>query len=704
MSSSPWIKQTERALVVSSGLGTLASVAGQNVLFACAPLSALALLELAYRHRHQDQLNRVEKTLTAHHRQLEQGMIYLNKRVTALPSPETLTQMQRSLLDRNSRSLTRLYQDINGLRTYIADPQEFPRTAALKATEQEVRQLQEQYAAILKSTHQLTTQVSLLANPTRLKALEDELSDLKTNLLAVQIELQSVGAEMRQHSRRWETAKTDLRQQFSWPKDSLNQEISDDRVSQDEFSNLISHVRSLAQRQADLDRALTQIPIGSVDGLSQSRRELDRLGGQMAEVSQAVQESVQESRRRLIPLTKRLQYLENQLNPSGTPRGVGGAPDHDWIIDFPNRGPRQSDQRGGEQLLGQILEQTQGRILLVWPWSSQTTLDETLVEGFSRFLQRGGQLTLGWCHQGNLDQPRLVAAIAQGWSQPVDLASTIQAPLQQLLSLRQLYRDRFKFKIIGTVERYLVCHPLSPDRAYAILSLQTLKTHSLTIPELEVKLRTTQPQVIQSLIEGFANPALAPLEGQAIFNRATTYHDLGDRRRAIADYTQLLDHAPYQGVIWNNRGVAHLELGLTELADQDFQQALRQDPQQVAPYCNRGWLHLHQGNYGTAMTAFSQVLQHHPQLGLAYLYRGRCQQKLGMAQAALADYNQAIVVEPQAPLPYCYRSAVYEARGNRADAIADLEQAVTLLQSQDLGPTLTAVQQKLETLRTNFPQ
>lgn len=86
----------------------------------------------------------------------------------------------------------------------------------------------------------------------------------------------------------------------------------------------------------------------------------------------------------------------------------------------------------------------------------------------------------------------------------------------------------------------------------------------------------------------------------------------------------------------------------------------------------------------------------------AYLYRGRCQQKLGMAQAALTDYNLAIAVDPSAPLPYCYRSAIYEAQAHREGAIADLEQAVALLrQSPHLGPTLVAVEQKLDSLRAN---
>ncbi|XGB43474.1 MAG: tetratricopeptide repeat protein [Nodosilinea sp. LVE1205-7] len=698
MSNSPWIKQAERALVVSSGLGTLASVTGQNAFFACAPLSVLALLELAHRHRHQDQLDQTQKTLSTHHRQLEQGVINLNRRLTALPSPESLTQFQRSVVDRNSRNFTKLHQEIQGLRTYISNPEEFTRTDDLKPIRQEISQLQEQYTTTLKSIHNLNAQVARLPTSTRLKSLEDQLPELKSKLQETQADLQGMVKEMRQQTRRWEVAKTDLKQEFSRPKDHLNQEVDDDRVSQGEFSSLINHVKRLAQRQADLERALNQIPIGSVDGFSENRRELDRLGFKVSELSQ----TLRDSRRSLIPLTKRLQYLETKLNQSLPLKHLESHPALDWIIDFPSGGGRHPHQVSSYQVLYQILEQTQGRILLVWPWSSHIHLDQTLLEGFSQFLQGGGHLTLGWCHQGNLEQGRLVGAIAQGWGQLADLTSTLQAPLQQLLSLRQQYRERFKFKIIGTVERYLVCHPVATDQAYAILSLQTLQTHSLAIPELDVKLRTTQPEVVQSLMEGFANPTIGPTDGLALFNRATTYHDLGDRRRAIADYSQILDHSPHQGVIWNNRGVAHLELGLMELADQDFQQAIRQDPEQFAPYCNRGWLHLHQGDYGTAMAAFSQVLQHHPQLGLAYLYRGRCQQKLGMGEAALVDYNQAIAADPQAPLPYCYRSAIYEARNNLKGAIADLEVAVTLLKSQDLGPTLVAVEQKLNSLRDNF--
>ncbi|NJO50804.1 MAG: hypothetical protein HC840_16675, partial [Leptolyngbyaceae cyanobacterium RM2_2_4] len=62
--------------------------------------------------------------------------------------------------------------------------------------------------------------------------------------------------------------------------------------------------------------------------------------------------------------------------------------------------------------------------------------------------------------------------------------------------------------------------------------------------ELQLKLKTTDPAVIQRLIQRFEAPTLADNDLTAYWNRAVTRYDLGDKAGAIADYSHILAVQP----------------------------------------------------------------------------------------------------------------------------------------------------------------
>ncbi|NJL45851.1 MAG: hypothetical protein HC922_09310 [Leptolyngbyaceae cyanobacterium SM2_3_12] len=67
------------------------------------------------------------------------------------------------------------------------------------------------------------------------------------------------------------------------------------------------------------------------------------------------------------------------------------------------------------EALEMALETAQQRLLLVWPWASDITIDDDLSRRFTQLLDRGGQLEIGWCHQGNQQEGRLAWRISQRW-------------------------------------------------------------------------------------------------------------------------------------------------------------------------------------------------------------------------------------------------------------------------------------------------
>ncbi|MGF1569638.1 MAG: tetratricopeptide repeat protein [Nodosilinea sp.] len=381
------------------------------------------------------------------------------------------------------------------------------------------------------------------------------------------------------------------------------------------------------------------------------------------------------------------------------------APAVDWMMDFPNpnQGQPTASTLASRQALELALATASRRLLLVWPWASQVHLDEGLLQGFTQLLERGGQLEIGWCHQGDQRQGRLASRLSQRWGSESTQLAGLKAALSQLLPLRESYADRFKFKIMGTAESYLVCDSGpegSPEDTYAIISLKSWPTQSVAFPAVETKLRTANPQVVQGLMQRFADPTIAAGDMVAFFNRGNTRHDLRDQPGAISDYGHVLALQPDHAVALNNRGVAHLDLNCPDEAEADFTEAIALDPQQFAAYCNRGWLRLEQRRYPAAIKDLTQAIGLRPQSPMAYVYRGSALQKLGDLKRAIRDYSAAIACNGATALPYCYRSAAYESQGDSQRAIADLEVARTHLETQGDVQAVASVQRTLSRLQS----
>ena len=676
MSDPDWLKQTERTLLLGAGLGTVASVTGQNAALAYAPLTALVALGLWQRQRTAAELVAAQVSLKDRQHQLDRQLTSLAQQVTALPSPEILTNLPRSLEERAQRRHLHFVAEFKDLRQSLYGQTETLRQDILGLVDQEMGPLRDRYAAITRTVRQLTSQIGQLASRAQVEVLERQLSQISGHLGQIGPLL----ADQESPLECGEFAATPLAlEPGPW---AMPQNLG----------NLMTYVNLLRRQQLNLEQALGQLsPSLSTEGLEpQDRRELHRLLALINRSRQTTRRIYQ----LLGPLADRLGYLEQEVSRL---RSEFRASPGGWMLDFSTVQSPQPDPLASTAALHQALAQTKARVILIWPWNHQSTLDEPLLARFRQLLERGGQLALGWCHPGDQERGRWVAALAQ--DRPT--TPTALANLRQLLPLRQTYGDRLQFKVIGTAERYLVCDsgPQGyPDHTYAILSLQTLNTVSTIVPGVEAKLQTTHPQIVQALMEEFDHPRTDLDNATALFNRATTYHDLGDRRRAIDDYSRLLDRHPHHSVAANNRGVAYQELGLVDRAGLDFSTAILQASDPVIAYGNRGWLQLTQGRYAAAIKDFSQALALQPQLPLAYLYRGRAQQRASNWAAALGDYDQAIAQLPSYGLAYAYRSSAYEAMGERQRALENLGQARILLQGQGDRRALAVVTRKLRSL------
>lgn len=796
MADNHWLTRAERALVVGSGVGAVASIAAQNIALASAPLTVLAAVGLLNRNRVEQQLEETQEKLIRQHRQNSHRLTNLSKQVTALPSPEALTNFQRAVMDRNNHSFIRFSKEMRDLRSQVnrqvqevVTAQADLQTPDLSHINRQIAQLQDQAASTQANVDNISSHMQRLPTTARVETNETKLSHVKADLMQAQVSLDNLRAETRtlitqiqdavgQMERRWQ----DLPHGAS--ADRFRAELGEvvkaiaRLVPQAEFSQLVDHVKDITRQQSRLEQALTKIPVGTVSGMPAtapppSTTELERLATEVQTLQQQVnrqataghtQEHVQQvvsqylgqvraqvsqlegvtrslsdrqqhltehlstvpaataNRKALVQLAQRLKQTEASLQRlNQAPPAQGQSPAQslaqspvqnqaqnqaqsqpDWIIDLPVTATTEPQTLASRQALSQALQTAQRRVLLVWPWASYVTIDDGLLEQFSQLLERGGQLEIGWCHRGDQQDGRLAWQISQRWGTESSQLQLLKTALNQLLPLRESYPDRFKFRIMGTAESYLVCDSGSTaaaDQTYAIVSLKALPTQSAAIPELEAKLRTAEPSVVQALIQRFHNPTIPPGDVTAFFNRGTTRHDLRDQPGAISDYSQVIALQPDHAIALNNRGVAQLELNQGDAAEADLSEAILQNPRLLAPHCNRGWLRLEQRRYAAAIADFTQAITLSPHLPMAYVYRGSALQKLGDLKGAVRDYSDAIACGDPIALPYCYRSAAYQSQGDQQRAIADLERASAYLEAQGDQQGLSSVQRTLSRLQ-----
>jgi len=423
----------------------------------------------------------------------------------------------------------------------------------------------------------------------------------------------------------------------------------------------------LAQQQQQLQKQIHHLPKSlDVAALQRQLKDLVHRIPSPESTFDAFQARIQDV------LQQELQAINEQL------QALPATPQHELVFDLNDDAASGSTTGGSRAVLEAALEQTQERLILVWSWSEHCELDAALLQKLESFLSQKRQLDLGWCHLADYpsretaphcQQERLLGKIRRGWSNHSE-QTALQQTLQKLLQLKRAYPEYFQFKILGASENFLVS-----DRTFAVLGIaDSLKT-TAAFTELQLKLRTTDSEVIQRLIDRFDNPTLDPEDLTAYWNRAVTRYDLGDKPGAIEDYHHILSRQPDNAVILNSRGVARYDVGDWEAALLDFTQAIQANPRLTAAYLNRGFIRSEQGDLWGAINDYTLAIQIDPDHALAYFYRGMVWQKREEHREAIADFSDAVRLAPNSAVACYYRGLGWQKLGQLQEAIADLQKA-----------------------------
>jgi tetratricopeptide (TPR) repeat protein len=424
------------------------------------------------------------------------------------------------------------------------------------------------------------------------------------------------------------------------------------------------------------------------DKLAEQQRQLQ---AQMHDLPPA--QDVAVLQRQLKDLSKRLPATENILKTFKTRvrevvqqeleyinlrlRSLPTAPKSELVFDSSllqdNPDPAEL---AGSSILSHALEQTHQRLIVIWPWSSHCALDQTLIHKLEAYLKSDRRLDMGWCHQADRNANRFLGKMQRGWMSDTKNSDQLQASLRMLLTLKQAYPDRFQFKILGTTENFIVS-----DRSVAVLGITDTLQTATHVPELQLKLRTRDPEMIDRLIQRYDQPTLEPTDLDAYWNRAATRYDLGDKLGAIADYTHILTVNPDDAITFNYRGLAYYDCGNRTAAIADFTAAIDLNPDQVAAYCNRAFVYSEQGNQDSAIRDYNQAIQVQPDCAIAHFYRAMTWQKLNNHQEAISDYTETIYLTPDSAVARYYRGLAWQKVDNIQGAMADLEKAAALFEA-----------------------
>lgn len=739
-----WSPLADYALLIGSGAGAVASIATQNAAAATVPMTALVAMGLLNRRRIDRYLKYSDENLAILEGQVVTEISILNEQISALPTPETLNQIQRSAMAYSDRAITQFSEVLNQTQHEMHRRLGELESPDLSHLYQDVAQLQDQYTYACTTIANLSKQLERLSHLPRVEATEADVSQLKTEIMQLRVNLETFGSESKTAQATLQDAVRHLdRRLRQLPSGSdpnmLKGEVRElvravsDLVPRREFTTLSEKMQTLQDSQESLQQTLDRLR-SAQDNASQNghvetagadlkslqaellslTENFSQMEGRLEDIAvpfditseirgttatylsglqwqlAVLEQQTQELQKRQSGL---VDALPEQLTP-GQPQSQAAANENlQWLTALRGESDREN-LTAIDRALFQALDEVSERLVVVWPWSTAISLDKSLVERFTEILEKGCRLEIGWCHPGDRYEGRLLKIISQQWHLTTAQRQLLKSTLNQLLPLKQKYPNLFSFKILGTDEQFLVC-----DRDYAIVGLEALPASSSTFPTLDLRLKTTDDNVIEKLLYRFDNPDALPEDAAAYFNRAVTRYDLRDPNGAIGDFNHVLRLNPEDAIALNNRGLIWAEKKQHQRALEDFDAALKIDNQLYAAYCNRGWVLMNQGEAEAAIANFDQAIQANPASAIPYFYRGTTRQRMGDTANAISDFTQAIQKNNQIALPYCYRGAAYQHQDDIIRAIADLETAASLLHGQGDHRSLSQVTQVLSELK-----
>jgi tetratricopeptide (TPR) repeat protein len=352
-----WLDIAEYIMLLGSGVGSLASVASQQVIYTAAPLSFLALLSVVNRHRLQQQVERVAPAVTRLDRRFSAEVVGLRQQVDVLPDADMFEQLSAIVTQKHQRAISQLAQQVSVVQTELANQSVLLETHNLTSIDQAIEHLQLRSTNLEEALSEVTAYLNQVAAATRVNELEGitgkfsvDLTHLKTEVGQLQTHLQSLLDEQRNFSPRTLQDQIDhLNRRLSnlpQPFDAslLKKDIDSllnvvtDLVSRRELARVAAEVEKLHQQNRSLEQAITVVRLAS----NVLRKQLDTVSAKVYTKAtllpvmanaQAETEPNEDLKRAMTKLAKGLVALQKRFNQLSTSPDPGAARDQleQWV-------------------------------------------------------------------------------------------------------------------------------------------------------------------------------------------------------------------------------------------------------------------------------------------------------------------------------------------------------------------------------------
>lgn len=190
-------------------------------------------------------------------------------------------------------------------------------------------------------------------------------------------------------------------------------------------------------------------------------------------------------------------------------------------------------------------------------------------------------------------------------------------------------------------------------------------------------LRPDPPLRIEACARALAAPDLTTRQQVELLSaRARALDELGDYRRAIADYDAAIVLAPDDPVLRLNRGVAKIHDGRPADAIADYDTAIRMKPDWHLPYFDRAVALGDLGRRAAALKDYARAIRLKPDDAWIHVGQGDVLAASGDLARALDSYDNALRLRPDLDDPRAKRASVLLRLDRPAEALPELDRVL----------------------------
>lgn len=696
MKNEKWLDAAEYALLAGSGLGSIASIATQQIAYTAAPVSFLMMLNVMNRQRlDQNVLKQSQEQIAQVDVKINRQLEVIDRRIQGLPTFWDLASLRKTLMQKNRANLNRLHSQLD------------QRISAIEAQEvgvikTDLNDMQVQQSRILESIDRITGTLQRSVSLEQLRETDSGLKQLQGRMNNLQTGLEDISRTYKPSTLRMLQGQIDyINRRFNAmpnPIDtaSLKQDLEgmmqlvSELVPRREMTRLIEELEQLRHRVEHVDesvaplRVTTKILRQQVGTLTNFLRNNSDMGSHQRHNPEFVAkfDALQAT---VVNLQQQLETKDENATEDDL---VQLQTQLESLIET-RLTPLKGDLEG-IQTLTQTLEQQQ-KHLHGWMNRLPEMLDFSALRNQMKFL--GDRIDRQETNLEDLSTQVLTVTDGQGEKNAYELMFDLQVGDETQSNSNGNSRAVLEQALKDAQGHLMLVFPRADRTTLDSALLQQFRNFldrggklDIGIGHLGETQQTDQPRYIHQRSSTSGKSFLQNLLGQFTqlkqkYSGQFRFKVLGtdenflvcDRNYAILGFQVMnLQSNAFPRVAV---GLKTTDLDVMQSLNDRFENPILSDTDAEA-YFNRALTRYELGDQQGAIADYTQVIAINADHDIAYNNRGLIRYELGKKDAAVADLNRAILVNPCNSMAYCNRGIIRAELGNPMGAIEDYSYAV----------------------------